>query len=137
MPNELVQSTEVLVFVAMGLELRVVERALRKPYKDVSNCFPSSVANALAGLVENCPILIIRTRDYCSFELYAATSSILFATYEVDEVLKIGMAVYKATGTTEWSHNVVMSLGDLCIMDGSHSRPVLTIVKDEYGVMKR
>ena len=121
----------------MGLELNVVERALRKPFKNVTNCFPSSVADALAGLVENTPILIIRTRDYGSIESYAATSSALFAAYAVDEVLKIGTAVYKETATTERSHDVAVSLGDLCIMDGSHSRPVLTIAKDEYGVRRR
>jgi len=42
-PNVLVQSTKVLlVLVTMGQELCVIESALRKPFKEVSNCLPSS-----------------------------------------------------------------------------------------------
>lgn len=136
-PMELVQSTKVLVVVAMGLEYRVVERALKAPYKEVTSCFPKSVATAVVGLIEKCPILVMQTRDYGSYESYAATSSVLFAAREVDEVLKIGTAVYKAIATTDGSKTEVIAVGDVCIMDGSHTRPILTLVKDEYGITKR
>jgi hypothetical protein len=121
----------------MGLEYRVVERALQAPYKEVTSCFPKSVATAVAGLVGTCPILVIHTRDYGSYESYAVTSSVLFDASEVDEVLKIETAVYKANATTDGSKTEVIAVGDVCIMDGSHTNPILTLVKDEYGITKR
>ena len=100
-PMEIVRSAKVLVVVAMGIEFRVVERALRKPFTNVSEIFPSPIANAIVGLVERCPVLVIRTRDYGSIESYAATSHALFVAHGVEEVLKVGTAVYKEASTNE------------------------------------
>ncbi len=132
--KELIESAEVLVVVAMDLELRTVERALRKPYKDVGSTFPPCIDHAVVGLVGRCPVLLIKTKECGSWESYAATTSALFAAPAVEEVLKIGTAVYmRKDEPAAKNDDGPVSLGDLCIMDGSRARAVLTWVRDEFG----
>ena len=105
--------------------------------KDITVFFPPCVGTVFIGVMAGCPILIIQTRDYGSLESYAATSAALLHTRGIQEVLKVGIAAFKEHEDAEHNREEVVSLGDIAIMDGSHTRPVLMVVNGDYGVTKR
>ena len=146
-----IQPAEVLFIVAMRIEynvtqrrvlttirsLYVTEQAMTIPSKDVTECFPNCVAMAKVGLTSRRSTMIIRLRDYGDLEAYAATSFALFLGTAIKEVFKVGTAVYKVPSSPEDGDREDVRVGDVAIMGGSHSRPILTVVNDDYGIPRR
>jgi len=90
--------------------------------------FDSAFDSAFSSLLSNST-----TTSKVALQFYAlcneATSTALSKAVNVKDVLKIGTAVYIAPKEGKCA----VRLGDLAIMGGSHQRPLLTVLKDQYG----